>query len=196
MKKVIVLSLLVVACIGIIQGQTGDNASKRMRPALLVIDIQNEFLPMVSEREKEIGMYMINGMIDMFREQGFPVIRVYHTTPGEGPEPGTPAFEFPESVKILPTDPKVIKNYANGFNKTDLGKSIREKGCNTVFMCGLSSVGCVLATYMGAKDLDLESFMIKDAIMSHNSEYTDAIEEIFGAVSYDVVQVMLRNAEK
>lgn len=170
--------------------------STRMRPALLVIDIQNEFLPMVPDREKEIALYMINGMIDMFREKGFPVIRIYHTTPGEGPKEGTPAFEFPETVKVLSSDPRVVKNYGNSFNKTDLEKILRAKGCNTLFMVGLSSVGCVLATYMGARDHDFEPFLIKDAIMSHNSDYTNQIEDIFGAIDYRVVDLLLRNAAK
>jgi len=170
--------------------------SKRMKPALLVIDIQNAYLPMVPDREKEVGMYMINAMIDLFRKNGFPIIRVYHQDLVEGPKTDSEAFEFPTTVQIKPEDPRVIKHYGDGFNKTDLDIIIKEKGCNTVFMCGLSAVGCVLATYIGAKNHDVKAFLIKDAIMSHNSTYTDNIEEIFGAISYDVVKTMLENAEK
>ena len=57
-------------------------------------------------------------------------------------------------------------------------------------------MGCVLATYMGANDLDFKAFLIKDAMMSHNADFTDNIEDIFGALSYDAVTVMLDNAEK
>jgi len=72
---------------------------------------------------------------------------------------------------------------------------LREKKCNTLFLCGLSSVGCVISTYFGARDLDFNTFLIKDAIMSHNTTYTRNIEEIFGAVNDEVVKLMLESAE-
>ncbi len=36
----------------------------------------------------------------------------------------------------------------------------------------------------------------KDAIMSHNSDYTNQVEDMFNAVGYDVVQLILENSEK
>ncbi len=38
--------------------------------------------------------------------------------------------------------------------------------------------------------------VIKDALMSHNSSYTDAIEDILDAVGYNAVKVMVDNAQK
>lgn len=172
-----------------------DKKPERMHPALLVIDIQKQFMPMMDKRDTAIPMYAINAYIDLFRKNGFPIIRIYHSDKDYGPFPGTPEFEFPEEVTILPDDPKVIKTYGNGFNKTDLEKILRNKGVNTLFLCGLSSVGCVLATFMGANDLDFKAFLIKDAMMSHNADYTNSIEEIFGALGYDAVTVMIDNAE-
>jgi len=171
-------------------------AEKQMKPVLLVIDIQNEYLSMVPEREKEVALYMINAAIELFRENGFPVIRVYHTDLKYGPKPDTEAFEFPKSIMIKSEDPRIIKNYPNAFKKTDLEKMLRDRGCNTLFLCGLSAVGCVLATYHGAADLDFDVFMLKDAIMSHNSAYTDSIEDIFSALGYGALKVMLEYAQK
>ncbi len=179
-----------------LSAQEADKAPERLRPALLVIDIQNQFLPMMDEEGKEFSMYVINAYIDIFRNAGFPIVRIYHSDKNAGPFPGTPEFEFPEDVKILPTDPKVIKSYGDGFNKTDLDKVLKDLKVNTVFLCGLSSVGCVLATWIGAQNHDFKAFLIKDAMMSHNSGYTDQVETIFDALGYDAVQVMLDNAEK
>lgn len=198
MKKILSTFILIsIISIGSCYSQDSDiQKSKRMKPALLVIDIQNAYLPMIPDRDKEVGMYMINAMIDLFRKNGYPIIRIYHQDLVEGPKTDTEAFEFPTSVQIKPDDPKIIKHYGDGFNKTDLDKVLKEKGCNTVFLCGLSSVGCVLSTYVGANNHDYNAFFIKDAIMSHNSTYTDNIEEIFGAINYDVVKIMLNNSEK
>lgn len=170
--------------------------SQRTKPALLVIDIQNAYLPYMSEEDKGIGMYMINAAIELFRANGFPVVRIYHTDPKEGPPPGTEAFEFPETVKIKPDDPKIIKNYLNAFKNTELEKWLRANECDTVFLCGLSAVGCVLATYWGANDLDFKAFMVKDALISHNSTYTDFVEDICETVTYSALQFILENLKK
>lgn len=196
MKKIIILLACVLSTASLFAQKKPGELKTGLRPALLVIDIQNQYLPMVPERDKEVGLYMINAYIDLFRLNQCPIIRIYHTDPQWGPHPDSASFQFPESVHIKTDDPKVIKNYGNGFNKTELEKMLRAKQCNTLFLCGLSSVGCVLATYMGAKDLDFDAFMIKDAIMSHNSAYTDHIEEIFEAVGYDVIKVMLAQSVK
>ncbi len=172
------------------------NTGLRTKPVLLVIDIQNAYLPYMSEEDKGIGMYMINAAIELFRENGFPIIRVYHTDPKAGPPPGTEAFEFPETVKIKPDDPKIIKNYPSAFKKTELENWLRKNECNTVFLCGLSAVGCVLATYWGANDLDFKAFMIKDAIISHNSTYTDFVEDICETVTYTAMELILETLEK
>ena len=90
----------------------------------------------------------------------------------------------------------MVKTYPDGFNKTDLDKILKEKGCNTVFLCGLSAVGCVLSTWIGAHNHDYKAFMVKNAIMSHNSEYTDNVEEMFDAVSWDMVSLIVENSGK
>jgi len=173
-----------------------DQAKDPIKPALLVIDIQNAFLPMMSEKDKETGMNNINAYINLFRSQGYPIIRVYHSSKEYGVVDGTEAFEFPSSVVIKPEDAKVIKTYPDGFNKTDLDKVLREKGCNTVFLCGLSAVGCVLATYIGANNHDYKAFLVKDALISHNPDYTNSIEEIFDALSYEVISLIIKGPGK
>jgi nicotinamidase-related amidase len=167
-----------------------------IRPALLVIDIQKVYLQSVAERDREMAFHYINGLIDLFRKQDCPVIRIYHYSKEYGPEPDNEQFEFPASVKTIPEDAKVIKTYPDGFNKTDLDKVLREKGCNTVFLCGLSSVGCVLATWIGAFNHDYKAFLVKDAMMCNNPVYTDNVEVMFDAVSYDMVKLIVESSGK
>jgi len=173
-----------------------EQTKAQIKPALLIIDIQNVYLSMVPEREKEVAMYYINGLIELFRSNGYPIIRIYHLDKESGPKPDTEQFEYPTSVLIKDEDAKVIKTYGNGFNKTDLDKIIKEHGSNTLFLCGLSAVGCVLATWIGSQDHDYKAFMVKNAIMSHDSDYTKNVEDMFDAVSYDIVQLILENSGK
>lgn len=198
MKKLFTIALFLLAALNAITYSQENSAekTKRMKPALLVIDIQNAYLPHMDQSEKDMAMENINFYIDFFRQKGYPIIRVYHTDLQNGPKPDTDLFEFPSTVSIKKDDAKVIKNYGDAFNKTDLDKVLKEKGCNTVFLCGLSATGCVLATYIGASNHDYDAFLLKDALISHKSEYTKNIEAILGAINYFVVKVMLDNAQK
>jgi hypothetical protein len=53
MKKMILFTFLLLASAGSLLAQDKtDPDSKRMRPALIVVDIQNAFLPMMPEEQK------------------------------------------------------------------------------------------------------------------------------------------------
>jgi nicotinamidase-related amidase len=151
---------------------------------------------MMAENEKDLALRLINGAIWLFRQHNLPVIRVYHSDPQIGPDPGDEDFEFPESVIINDSDPKVIKNHPSAFKGTELDGILREKNVNTLFLCGLSAVGCVLATYYGATERDYNVFMIKNGIMSHNSEYTGLVQEITESVTWNTLQFMLEHMQK
>jgi nicotinamidase-related amidase len=166
--------------------------SEKMKPALLVIDVQNEFLPSMSEQDKKTAFDYINGAIRRFHDKGFPVIRIYQSHPTAGPKPGSEGFEFSSLVLIKPDDPMIIKTYSNAFNKTGLEKLLKEKGCNVLFLCGLSADACVLATYQGAIDLDYEAFLIREALMSPDSTKTRFVAGLCETVSYGALKVMLK----
>ena len=102
------------------------------------------------------------------------------------------------AFKAVPMEPTRTRFslIPDGFNKTDLNKVLKEKECNTVFLCVLSAVGCVLATWIGAQNNDYKAFLIKDAIMSHNEDYTNNIEAMFDAVGPDVITLILENTGK
>jgi nicotinamidase-related amidase len=197
MKKrtTLLVILLMVISVSSFTQDKAEKPKEPIKPALLVIDIQNAFLPRMSA-DKEMAMEYINALIDLFRKYGYPVIRIYHTSEEYGVTPGTEGFEYPGTVKILPTDPKVLKTYGDGFNKTDLDKVIKATGSNTLFLCGLSATGCVLATWIGAQDYDYRAFMVKSAIISPDAGYTKNVEQMFDAVTYDMVQLIVENAGK
>jgi len=170
-----------------------SDSKKGIVPALLVIDVQNRYLPIIPERDKAIAIFFINILIGLFHKHDLPVIRIYHHDEQDGPRPGTEEFEYPDSIKVKPEDMQLIKTYSDSFNKTDLDNILKEKGCNTVFICGLSAVGCVLATKIGAQNHDYKAFIVKDSIMSHNSDYTKNVETMFDAISFDAVELIVEN---
>jgi nicotinamidase-related amidase len=166
----------------------------RIKPALILIDIQNRYLPIIPPRDKEIAFFFINMLLDLFRKNGLPIIRVYHTNEESGPLQGTDEFEYPSEIKIVKEDAQVIKTYGDAFNLTNLDDVLKNSGCNTLFLCGLSAVGCVMATRTGAFNHDYKPFLVKDAIMCHDTNYTKNIEMMFDAVSYDVVKLVVEES--
>ncbi|MHB8095955.1 MAG: isochorismatase family protein, partial [Candidatus Aminicenantales bacterium] len=156
-------------------------------------DVQNAYLPFMDEKDKKSGLEMINSFIALFRATGDPIIRVYHTDPKMGPAPGSEAFDFSKTIAVRDDDPKVVKNYPDAFNKTELDKLLKDKGCNTLFLCGLSAVGCVLATYNGALNLDYQVFLAKDALISHDAALTKAVQEFSQTIDFYALKLLLEN---
>jgi nicotinamidase-related amidase len=198
MKKIVllILLLLVLSMAWLVAADAVKISPAKAKPALLVIDIQNAYLPYMDEKDKKMAMEVINYYIGLFRANGFPVIRVYHTDLKTGPKPDSEEFAFPKTVAILPDDAMVIKNYPSAFKKTELDKLLKAKGCNTLFLCGLSAVGCVLATYHGAMDLDYEVFMLKDALISHDAVLTKAVQEICKTIDYYALKLVLESVKQ
>lgn len=166
---------------------------ENINPALLIIDVQNRYLPSITQRDKELAFFFINLLIELFRKHNMPIIRIYHHNKENGPKPNTEEFEFPSSISIKAEDTQIIKTYSDSFNNTNLKEILNKMGSNTLFLCGQSAVGCVLATRTGAQNNDFKAFIVKDAIMSHNSEYTKNVETMFDAVSYDLVKHIVEN---
>jgi len=156
-----------------------------LKPALLVIDIQNEWLnsSLGLKTCLEQRVETINSAIALFRKKGLPVIRVYHVDKLTGPMPGTDGFEFLPSIGIVGSDAQVIKNYPNAFNRTELASILAQKSIDVVILCGLSAIGCVMATYIGAEDHDLHPFLLRDGVAASSEQHVKFAEEIFETMS-------------
>jgi len=129
--------------------------------------------------------------MSLFRHYKLPVIRVYHSEPQWDLAPGTEGFAFDTVFKIEESDPMVIKTYGNALNKTNPDSLLQAKGINTLFLCGLSATGCVLATYIGANDHDYKVFILKNALLSHDADLTKAVQEFTDTISWDAMKLLL-----
>lgn len=195
MRRMIFTALaILILSSGVIAAEDEASPATKGKPALVVMDIQNAYLPMMDDEGKEQALYYVNYAISKFRERDHPVIVVYHTDPERGPEPGTEPFEFPEEITINDDDIKVVKNFPSAFKQTDLEEILRREECDTVFLVGLSAVGCVLYTYFDSERLDFRTFMIEGALLSHDTKLTHSVEEITGAVRIGNLEYMLLNA--
>ncbi len=194
MKKIVLLCCLTVVTTFAAFTQEKNNEDKPLKPALLELDVQNHFVNYMDQEFLDSRYAYINYAIKLFRDANVPVIRIYHTTPGQGPEEGTEAFEFVDKIKIKEEDPKFVKNHGNAFKETGLDKMLKEKEVNTVFVVGLSGTGCVLATYFGGKNLNYDTHLIKGCTISPKAKYTEVVEESQGALSLKAMSLLLKHA--
>lgn len=166
--------------------------STKMKPALIIIDIQNEFIPRMAEQEKKYVFDVINGSIWFFRQNNMPIIRIYHSDLRWGPSEEDEGFNYPKSVIINESDIKLIKHFPSAFTKTNLDSTLQKLDCNTLFLCGLSATACVLATYFGGQEYGYQTFLIKDGVMSHNPLYTNEINDICESLNYESMMYFLQ----
>ena len=196
MRKIILILVALFLGTGLF-AQVGEKTKKKeLKPALLVIDVQNEFMPMMSSRDKETAVQYINWSIWVFRKFDLPVIRVYHTTPGQGPEIDSEGFEFDSDVNITEDDPMVIKNFGNAFKKTELDSLLKAKGVNTIYITGLSATGCAIASYFGGVELDYNTFMVEDALLSQDADLTNAVEKICNPINVNTLLMMMEYTQQ
>jgi nicotinamidase-related amidase len=136
--------------------------------ALLVIDIQNDYFPggaMELEGAEAAGEKAAKA-IQAFRSRGLPVIHVRHLSVRPGATffvPGTRGAEIHGSVKPLPGEAIVEKNFPNSFRATGLKDMLEGLGVKDLTVAGMMTHMCVDATVRQAADLGYKITLLGDA---------------------------------
>jgi len=164
-----------------------------MKPALLVIDIQNEFfnLNQAASDSLKAAIECVNAAIDLFRKKNLPIVVIQHKSEEEGLVPGKAGFEVPATVKLQPQYIRIVKTYGNSFTKTGLAEELRKLGVDTVIVTGFCAEYCVLNTYRGAQDFDFTPIILKGSLASDNAEHIRFVEEITETISFGALKTLL-----
>ncbi len=167
--------------------------------ALIIVDVQNDFLPggSLAVPEGDIAASVMNDYIDEFASLDLPVYatRDWHTPDhcsfqaqgGIWPPhcvAGTDGAAFAPSLR-LPADATVIskgssrdKDAYSGFEGTDLSERLRAAGVKRVFVGGLATDYCVLNTVRDALADDFQVFLLEDAIRAVNVQPDDGAKAV------------------
>lgn len=164
-----------------------------MKAALLVVDIQNDFfnISQVCTDSLKSAIQYVNAAIALFRKKNLPIIAVQHKSVEDDLLPGKPGFDIPDSVRLEPSDLRIVKTHGNSFNNTGLTEKLRNLGVDTVIITGFCAEQCVLSTYKGAEDLDFKPIILKSSIASDNLEHLKFIEEITDTVTLGALRTLL-----
>ena len=164
-----------------------------MKAALLVIDVQNDFfnISQVCADSLKSAIEYVNAAASLFRRKNLPVVIIQHKNEEKNLVPGKAGFDVPDTVKIEPTDLRIVKTYGNSFKKTGLTEKLKELGVDTVIITGFCAEECVLSTYKGAEDLDLKPIILKGSIASYNLEHVRFVEEITDTITFGALETLL-----
>lgn len=158
--------------------------------ALVIVDVQNDFLP-----DGRLGVTggnevvpVLNRYIEQFRQNGLPVFATRDWHPPDhcsfsaqgGPWPphcirDTRGAAFASDLR-LPDNAIIISKARNpdqdaysGFDGTELAAQLRQLGVRRVWIGGLATDYCVLATIRDAVAEGLTTFWLKDASRAVNA---------------------------
>lgn len=165
-----------------------------MKPALLVIDLQNEFFEEGSPALASLrsAVEYVNAAIALFRKLGAPIAVVRDI--GE-PErvPGSTLFEVHASV-ALGEDPGgdiyINKRFGNAFWKTDLEVELRTRGVDFVVLVGYCAEECVLDTFRGAVERGFGAALLRSGTASPRQDHIDMVERICDVISYGALSAV------
>lgn len=143
-----------------------------MKNALIVIDMQNDYL---YEKRKKIFSYdtvgltaAVNGLIRQYSENGDDIIYIRHIIQNLPTNrllfgysiAGTEGAELYGGLDVV-SEYCFDKLVGDALSNKKLRELIREKGYETLYLCGLDECGCVTSTALGAAKRGLKAEIIR-----------------------------------
>lgn len=164
------------------------------KSALLVVDMQNNFLSMVDR-----SLANVVKLVKHFRSIEQPVIFTQHGHTDEELTPpfknqlvkkwgadgsiriGTEGWEFlPEIQELVQDSPVVPKNTYDGFLGTNLEEILRGEGVDMVVVCGVMTDCCCDTTARAAFNRGFETWLVSDACGTANDAQQKSGLRAFG----------------
>lgn len=144
--------------------------------AVIVIDLQNEYLPTGKLPLTGIEVAAANAakVIAEARFKNQPVIHIQHVfANNEMPVfvPGSDGINIQACVTPVPDEPVVVKNYVNSFLNTELKRLLDERGVTSLVVVGAMSHMCVDAAVRAAADFGYEVTVLHDACATLDLEF-------------------------
>lgn len=151
---------------------------------LLIIDVQKGFdEPIWGQRNNPQAEENIVKLLDAWRKHGRPVFHVQHmsTSPTSPLHPNHPGNAIKDALLPLAGEPLIQKNVNSAFIGTDLEQRLREIGCQSLVIVGLTTPHCVSTTTRMAGNLGFETYLVSDAtaafeLTGHNGRKYSAQE--------------------
>ena len=143
---------------------------------LIVVDLQNEYLPTGKLPLTGIESAAANAarVIADARNKSIPVFHIRHEfANGEAPVfvPGTDGVNIQSTVAPVAGESVIVKNHINAFRDTDLKQQLDAKGVEEVVVVGAMSHMCIDAVVRAAADFGYAVTILHDACATLDLEF-------------------------
>ena len=182
--------------------------------ALLVIDMQNDFLPGgslgVPQGDRVLGP--INALIDLYQGRALPVYASRDWHPGDhcsfaaqgGPWPPhcvadsegarfSSELRLPQDAIIVSKADTQAQDAYSAFNETGLARGMRAAGISRIAVCGLATDYCVLNTVLDGIDAGFEVLLVLEAMRAVEVKPGDGDRAIARMLTAGAVPVRMSN---
>ena len=172
-----------------------DNFYPREGDALIIVDVQNDFLPggALAVPEGDVVASVMNDYIDIFAKHG---LAIYATRDWHPPDHGSfqvqggpwpvhcvagsegaqfaPGLRLPEDATLISKGTRRDQEGYSSFEATGLADQLRAGGIRRLFIGGLATEYCVLNTVRDALDGGFRVLLLEDAIRAVDVKPGDA----------------------
>jgi nicotinamidase-related amidase len=132
---------------------------ERPNTALLVIDVQNDVMASVHNRDGVIAN--IAFLVDKARAESVPVVWVQHSS-DDLPE-GSDGWRYVHELTREEPEPVVHKRYGDSFEDTDLEVVLAERKVGHLIVTGAQTDACIRSTLHGAIVRGYDATLVGDA---------------------------------
>jgi nicotinamidase-related amidase len=132
---------------------------ERPNTALLVIDVQNDVMAGVHNRDGVIAN--IAFLVDKARAETVPVVWVQHSS-DDLPE-GSDGWRYVHELTREEPEPVVHKRYGDSFEDTDLEVVLAERKVGHLIVTGAQTDACIRSTLHGAIVRGYDATLVGDA---------------------------------
>ncbi|CAD5198121.1 cysteine hydrolase family protein [Pseudomonas sp. FEN] len=142
--------------------------SQSPRRALIVIDVQNEYVSgnlLIEYPPVDESLVNIGRAIDVANAAGIPVVIVQNDSPAGSPlfAIGSPGWELHSVVGSRPYDHLIHKTLPSAFSETDLGQWLAARHIDTLSVVGYMTHNCDASTIYEATHRGLAVEFLSDA---------------------------------
>ena len=147
-----------------------------MKPALVLVDIQNDYFPGGKMELVNMDIASSNArlLLDKFRDQNLKTFHVQHTFLDSNAGffiANTDGTEIHGSVDPLNGEAIIHKNFPNSFRDTNLLDQLKENEITDLVICGAMSHMCIEATTRAAADHGFKCVVVQDACATRDIEF-------------------------
>ncbi len=156
-----------------------------MLPALLVIDMQNDFLDTWPAASRECLLRSTNELVQVMRLHSYPVFWVRQEFEPNLSDAfagmrtghvsitikGTAGAEITAQMQIAPSDIVIVKKRYSAFFRTNIDEQLAALKVDTLILAGINTHACIRTTAIDAYQRDWPVIIAKDCVGSYDQEH-------------------------